>query len=98
MRLAILGPTPLMRPEPKIFFQGAGSCRFQFGGESGLELTTEFRVLSPVTGKLHGRTGKDPGLMDSYRLQLAITSERSDLKNRPATGVIMIGDPLNNTT
>ena len=93
-----LRPHAADQPGTKIFFQGAGAGRFEFGRESGLELAAESGVLRPVAGELHGGPGKDPHLVHRDRGRIAQQAKERDLEHRPAAGFVVVGDPFDNAS
>ena len=62
--LAVLGPTPLISPEPRYFSRAAVVAGFFSTAFDGLELAAEFGVNRPGALKFHGGTGKHFGLMN----------------------------------
>ena len=89
-----LRPDTFNQPGTEIFFQGRRRRRFQLEGPVGLELAPELAVHGPAAAKLHGRPGKDPGLVDGDRFHLIGPAEGNNPQHRPAGLIVMVGDPL----
>ena len=53
---------------------------------------------SPVTGKLHGGTGKNPHLMNRHRDQFAMPVQRCNLYYGPAAVGVVKGYPFNSAS
>ena len=65
-----------------------------FDGVRGVELSAILGLDRPRTDKFHGRTGKNPGLVNNHGLLLVGVAERQDTKDRPAVIGIVIGDTI----
>ena len=95
--LAVLGPTPFIKPDPK-YFSSAALWPACLHGLEAWNWRPNLRMHDPGTGNLHGRPGKHLGLVNNYGFLLVRIIERQNAKHRPTIVRVVISYPINDAT